>query len=53
MSRWKEYLDFLDGIPYSVRLLTSSLAPESPITQPQKRWRRYGSNCYKTPSSRY
>ncbi|MFQ6076384.1 MAG: helicase-related protein [Candidatus Bathyarchaeia archaeon] len=36
MSRWKEYLDFLDGSPHSVRLLTSSLAPERPITRPEE-----------------
>jgi ERCC4-related helicase len=33
---WKEYLSFLDGSPYSVQLLTSSLAPEQPISTPQE-----------------
>jgi ERCC4-related helicase len=32
---WKEYLAFLDGSPYSVQLLTSSLAPSQPIQEPQ------------------
>ena len=32
---WKDYLAFLDESPYSMRLLTSSLAPEHPISTPQ------------------
>jgi len=32
---WKDYLAFLDESPYSMRLLTSSLGPEQPISGPQ------------------
>jgi len=32
---WKDYLAFLDGSPYSVQLLTSSLAPSQPIQETQ------------------
>jgi len=32
---WKDYLAFLDENPYSMRLLTSSLAPEQLISTPQ------------------
>jgi len=32
---WKDYLAFLGGSPYSMRLLTSSLAPEPPIQDPR------------------
>ena len=32
---WKDYLAFLDGSPYSVQLLTSSLAPSQPIKELQ------------------
>ena len=31
MSRWKEYLSFLDEGPHSVKILTSNLAPQSPV----------------------
>lgn len=33
---WKEYLAFLNESPYSIRLLTSNLAPTSPIPEPQR-----------------
>jgi len=33
---WKDYLAFLDESPYSMRLLTSSLAPDQPISTPQE-----------------
>lgn len=33
---WKDYLAFLDESPYSMRLLTSSLAPSQPISTPQE-----------------
>jgi len=32
---WRRYLEFLDDSPYSMQLLTSNLAPESPIADVQ------------------
>jgi len=32
---WKDYLTFLDESPYSIRLLTSGLAPDQPIQDTQ------------------
>jgi len=36
LGGWKDYLAFLDSSPYSVQLLTSSLAPSQPTSTPQK-----------------
>lgn len=33
---WKEYLAFLDESPYSIQLLTSNLAPSTPIPETQR-----------------
>jgi len=32
---WKEYLEFLDKSPYSLQMLTSNLAPDSMLQNPQ------------------
>lgn len=36
MSKWKEYLSFLDEGKYSINVLTGNLAPEKPVSSVEK-----------------